>query len=147
VTVPTENRRLPWPPAFRAAGGFTLVELMIVVAIIAVLASIAYPMYREQTREARRSAGLAALSDMAARQEQFFLDRKVYTQAMDATGLNRPTTTDGGHYLLSVDAPTGGCPINRCYALTAAGQGDQANDTCATLTLSSDGTRGPAGCW
>jgi type IV pilus assembly protein PilE len=69
--------------------GFTLIELMIVVAIVAILAAVGYPSYRNHVAKGQRSAGQQFLSDIAQRQEQYLLDRRQYatTLAASATGL------------------------------------------------------------
>jgi type IV pilus assembly protein PilE len=62
----------------RALRGFTLIELMIVVAVIALLAAVAYPSYRTHVAKSQRSQGQQVLSDVAQRQEQYLLDRRQY---------------------------------------------------------------------
>ncbi|HSS64933.1 MAG TPA: type IV pilin protein [Gammaproteobacteria bacterium] len=121
--------------------GFSLTELMVVVAAIGILAGIAYPSYQNYTRETRRAQAQAALTDAAAQQEQFFLNFKTYAGAM--TTMNMPTTTTGGHYNLAV---TSASVTN--FVLSATPVGAQANDTCGTMTLSQGGAKTPAsGCW
>ena len=129
--------------------GLTLIELMIVVVIVAILASVAYPMYTSQTQKTRRSAAHTALADAASQQEQFFLNNKTYTTSFGNPGLNFPTNTEGNFYTLSVDAPTAGCPITRCYVLRAAppAGSPQASDPCGALTYNSDGVKTPVNCW
>ncbi len=129
--------------------GLTLIELMIVVVVVAILASVAYPMYTDQTRKTRRSTAHTALADAASQQEQFFLNNKTYTTSFGSTGLNFPTNTEGDYYTLSVDAPTAGCPIARCYVLrgTPPAGSPQASDPCGALTYNSDGVKTPANCW
>ena len=62
----------------RALRGFTLIELMIVVAVVALLAAVAYPSYRTHVAKSQRSQGQQFLSDVAQRQEQYLLDRRQY---------------------------------------------------------------------
>ena len=73
--------------------GFTLIELMIAMAVIAILTAIAYPSYQDHIRRSIRSQGQQYLMDLAQREEQFFLDRRVYTITKGAAGLNMPVAT------------------------------------------------------
>ncbi len=121
--------------------GFSLTELMVVVAAIGILAGIAYPSYQNYTRETRRAQAQAALTDAAAQQEQFFLNFKTYAGAM--TTMNMPTTTTGGHYSLTVNSAS----VTN-FVLGATPVGAQASDSCGTMTLSQGGAKTPAtGCW
>ncbi len=131
----------------RTDGGFSLLELMIVVVVAAVIAAIAVPSYREQARKSRRAAATAALIDATSRQEQFFLDNKTYTSTIIAGGLNMAAVTESGTYTLSVDAPTGACPLDRCYRVRATPQGAQAGDKCGALAIDSERVKTPNNCW
>ena len=132
--------------------GFTLIEVMVVVGIVAILAVIAYPIYTDQVQKARRSTGKAALQDIAARMEQYYLDNKKYKIGADGTDLTKiglPATyysPDGNWY--SITAVTG----TTTYVLTATPRLAQVGDTkCATLTFNNRQVKGstPAGnsCW
>ena len=135
----------------KRASGFTLIELMITVAIIAIIVAIALPNYRSYTLRSHRADAQAALLDMAARQERFLAQNNTYTTVVDAAnGLNMGTTTSAeGYYNISATACAGG-NISTCYLLTAAATGSQLGDTeCLSVTFDSIGTRGgtTADCW
>lgn len=142
----------------RQNAGFTLIELMIVVVIVAILAGIAYPSYTRYVIEARRADGQAALLQVAAQLEKFYSQCGRYTTAItggrisDCDGLGATTalSTDQ-HYLLSVAAGPSG-DIATSHAITATRQGPQTNDTeCGNLTYNSRGEKGQTGastrCW
>lgn len=139
----------------RIARGMTLIEILIVVAIVGILAAIAYPSYQQYVIRSARNDAKAALLDAAAREEQFYLDNKTYTTTLGAGGLNIAATTEGGYYTISVDAATAGCPVATCYSLRAAAVAGKpsANDNkCGDLTLGSNGAKGATGttpmeCW
>jgi len=70
--------------------GFTLIELMVVVAVVAIIAAVGYPSYRDYVARGQRSQGQQLLADIAQRQEQYFLDRRQYATVFGAGagGLN-----------------------------------------------------------
>ena len=128
----------------RTACGFTLLELMITVLIVAILAAIAYPSYQSYLARAYRSEAYTALNHWANLQEQYFLDQRHY--AGDMTNLGAPANpfvTDAGHYRIQAVATATG------FTLTATALDNQLalDSACPTLTLSSDGVRAPEVCW
>lgn len=126
----------------RKQSGFTLIELMIALAIIGILAAIAYPSYTTHVRKSNRSEGRAALLRAADMQERFYLQNSTY--APNAGVLNVSTTTENGYYTITV---TGGPST---YTITATAAGAQAGDECSPMTLNQAGQKGaPAGlsCW
>lgn len=127
--------------------GFTLVELMVAMVVMVIVSSVAVASYRSFTLDARRATAVAALTDAASRQEQFFLNNKTYTATVGGGGINVPATVEGGYYTLSIVAPTATCAVARCWLMQATPQGTQAQDSCGTLSYNSDGDKTPAGCW
>ncbi|MEL0640883.1 type IV pilin protein [Pseudoalteromonas aliena] len=80
--------------------GFTLIELMITVAIVGILASIALPNYSEYVKRALRAEAAAALLDAANKEEQYFVDNREYTESFDNLGLQ--SQTENGEFELSI---------------------------------------------
>lgn len=134
----------------RKQQGFSLIELMIVVAIIGIIAAIAMPSYQDYMERSRRSDATSVLLRLAALQEQFFMDNRSYTADFTRFGFGDEdeVESEAGYYLVTIDVPNA-----FTYTLTAAPQGAQAGDTrCGSFTLDSNGTRGATGtepeiCW
>ena len=132
--------------------GFTLIELMIVVAVIAVLAAIAYPQYTRYTFRARRGEGQELLLRTATAQERYFATYNKYAASMTTDLKFASDTSANGYYQVSIAAPSGGS-LSTGYVLTAAPQLVQKPDACLNLTLDSTGVKSQSGttsngrCW
>ncbi len=125
--------------------GFTLIELMIVVAIIAILAAIAYPAYTQHMVKARRSAGASCLLEQAQFMERYYTTNMSYTgAALPGTPCTNELAT---HYSFAISAG----PTATTYTVSATPQGAQASNdtTCGTLSVNQAGAKTPttAGCW
>lgn len=116
--------------------GFTLVELMIVVAIIAILAGVGYPSYQNSIEKGRRTDATSALLDAAGRQEVFYAQNNGYTDDIDELNGN---ASPEGFYTLAVTRP---CGEDSCYTLTATAVGSQLNDeVCRSFTITHTSAR------
>lgn len=126
--------------------GFTIIELMIVVGIVAILLALAYPSYAQYVRKAKRGDAQQLLLNWSINQEIFRSNNTTYA---GVGALPAPIDADGNYAYDTV-----GDPDATSYTLEADGSGsDQANDTarngdpCDTLTLNQNGVKTPAVCW
>jgi len=120
--------------------GFTLIEVMVVVVIIAILASIAIPSYREYVIRGHRRAAQAAMMQIATQQQQYFVANRSYATTAELGYVLPPEVDDYYDYAVTLVAgPPPGFTIN----LTATGS--QASD--GNLALTSAGVKTPAAKW
>ncbi|WP_411728108.1 type IV pilin protein [Methyloglobulus sp.] len=153
---------------------FTLIEIMIVVAIVGILAAIAVPSYQESVRKSRRSDAQGALMGFANGMERHYTEFNSYCDAADANAAapvpgvvvagcvsaTAPTPADSGSPLAAVSSQTSpvgaagagvfyNLTINlvtaNSYTLLATAVNAQANDRCGNLTLTSTGIKGFTG--
>ena len=126
--------------------GITLIELMIVIVIVGILASIAYPAYTESVRKSKRTEGVTALLDVAQAQERFFSRNFSFASsiAADLGFSGDPYISEEGNYSVAITIP-GACvsgTVNTCFTATATAIGSQATDSkCGTMTINDRGVK------
>jgi type IV pilus assembly protein PilE len=129
------------PMKKRGSAGFTLIEVLVVVAIVGILSTVAYPAYGRYLMKGNRAAAQAHLIDLAQAESQYFADARGY--AATTAALNVPTPAAvAAKYAIRIDvsdtAPPG-------FTITATPTGSQADD--GILTVDQSGARTPAGKW
>lgn len=130
--------------------GFTLLELVIALAVVAVLATIAIPSYRDTVIRGNRSAAKQFASDVANHEEQYLLDRRSYTNNYGIGGLGmKPPSEASANYTFSIATAGNNCLGNAltapAYVITGTAIGAQASD--GNLCLDNVGNRTPAAKW
>lgn len=138
---------VPAPGGAKRQRGFTLIELMIAVAVVAVLAAFALPSYQEYVKRGQIVDGIAPLADMGAKMEQYFQDKRKYTGAC-ASGTVAPLPANTARFDYSCNAE------DTLFTITATGKGPMAgfaftlnqSGTRATTSVPSGWTAGTA-CW
>jgi type IV pilus assembly protein PilE len=127
--------------------GVTLLELMVVVVVVGILASIAVPSYRNYVLRAQRSDATSALLRVAAGQEKFYLQNNTYATTAQLTTLGM-TSTEHGWYTVTIAGPDGtGSPNATGFTATATAPSasPQYQDTgCRTFTIDQTGQRDAA---
>ncbi|MBX2858999.1 MAG: type IV pilin protein [Cellvibrionaceae bacterium] len=143
---------------FASRRGFSLIELMIALSIVAILAMIMYPSYTQSIEKSRRTDARAALTEIAAQQEKFYFKDSRYSDSLNQ--LFGGTASREGYYVLAVDTTASGtgCGADgECFKVSATATGTQAGDSnCRSFTLNNIGLKGAsndngsdttASCW
>lgn len=120
--------------------GFTLVELLMVVAVIAILAAIAIPAYGRYAFRARRVDGKELLLRIANAQERYYATYNKYG-ALGDIGFASPAISEKRYYNVAVDLPAAG--KGQSFIATATGAGVQAGDACGALSIDNAGVKTP----
>lgn len=119
--------------------GFSLIEMMIAMAIIGILSAIGFPSYMSYITDARRTEASTFLLEAMQKEERYFTKSLDYTTSLKQLGYSSDNMiTDSGYYRVTAE----GCTPSPCVKLTASPQGIQATrDNNRTLTLDSLGRR------
>lgn len=130
--------------------GFTLIELMIVLVIVGILATIALPAYQDYVRKSRRAEAISLMLDLQLTQEKYRANNISYASSLAAMGVNSTYISNqvsASYYTISATSAT-----NNTYTISAVAVGKQANDNqygtaCTTLTINQSNIKSPANCW
>jgi type IV pilus assembly protein PilE len=117
--------------------GFSLIELMIAVAIVGILLAVALPSFKDSLRKSRRSEALNAINAVQQAQERWRGNHTAYSSSLSALSITSPTRS--GYYALALSTPSGASTAS-VYVITATAMGSQADDAlCAKLAAKVDG--------
>tara|TARA_R110002051_G_scaffold193619_1_gene261982 strand:- start:649 stop:1071 length:423 start_codon:yes stop_codon:yes gene_type:complete len=117
--------------------GFTLIELMITVAILGIIASIALPSYFEHVKRTSRTEAITSLLDAANRQEQFFVDNREYTNDLANIGVTTPT--EHGFYTIEVEVDNDAGTFS--FTATPVAGPPLKDDDCKTFVIDDAGLK------
>jgi len=124
--------------------GFTLIELMITVAIMAIIAAIAYPSYIDSVRKARRADAQAQMLELASFMERFYTENNRYNKQNNVaqTNVALPTGITSDYYDYALQSV-----VATSYAIKADPKSGQSTSSCGTLTITNTGLKRPPTCW
>lgn len=131
-----------WSVTIKNRKGFTLIEVMVTVAVLAILSAIAYPLYESQSRKGKRPAAMALMEEVAQAEQRYFSHMNTFTITVtDLPGI-KSATSAGGYYSITV-APAAAGSIANSFVVTAEPlTADQKKDSCQKLTLTDREVRG-----
>lgn len=141
----------------KTQAGVTLIELMTVILVLGIIASIAVPSYRSYLIRANRSDAKSALMQLQVAQEKYYLQFNKYTKDVTGAppaGLGLSSTTPNGYYEITVPILGAGDQTYTAYATPIAGKGQQDDKKCNIFTITDtgqrnikDGTSDKETCW
>ena len=123
----------------KSQGGFTLVELMITVVVISLLAMFAVPAYNDSVKKGRRADAKSMLTTIAARQEQYFMDNKIYADSPAKLGYtvngSSEALSNDSHYMVRISSAS-------VTGFEAEAQAVVEDEQCQQMTINANGVRG-----
>ena len=119
---------------------FALVELMLVLAILSILVSIALPSYHSVTRKGQRAEGQALLLEIQSQMERYYFNNQYYPSGLAKLKSYQTDLVDSEnkYYQVSLENASQSCPVNRCYLITAT---HSSRDQREELSLHSNGNK------
>lgn len=125
--------------------GFSFIEILLVVAMVGILATMGIPAYSKQVAAAKRTDGKATLMAIQSKMERYIFDHHTYPRslALMSTYSTDSVISAEGYYAINIKAASSNCPIVSCYVLRGVPKGEQNTD--GELLLHSNGTR--SGAW
>ena len=129
---------------WRSVGGFTLIELMIVIVIVAVLMGVALPAYQNQVPRGHRAAAKGEMLEIANRQQQYLLAMRSYTADPNDFSYTPPADVAVRYSFSLSTTSASSAPF---FTITAQPIGAQVKDGTEALTLDSEGNKLPADKW
>lgn len=137
--------------SFKASSmrGFTLIELMVAVAILGIIASIAVPSYFEHVKRTARTEAITSLLDAANKQEQYYVDNRQYTNSL--TDLGVTSSTENGFYQIAVEVNNAEGTFE--FTATPKSGPPKQDEECTELSIDDAGVKGAKGtadskkCW
>ena len=123
----------------RKSQGFTVVELVIAIAIIGILAAIAIPSYQEHLKKGRRADAQQFISQVAQKQQQYLMDARTYAGTLNELGMDTAIPSGVSKFYDVTVAVVAGPPQG--FTVTAATKGGTAQDGDGTLTIDNNGKK------
>ncbi len=137
------------PRSAPSVAGFSLIELMVAVAVVGILAAIAYPAYTSQMKKGRRSAAESLLMDIAQRQQQYLLDQRSYAPDIGTLNVTIPQEVTPYYTVQICQSSTPPCTAppagSLAYFAVATPIAAQASDS--VLTIDNTGAKTPSSLW
>lgn len=129
----------------RRAGGFTLIEVMVALVIVAILSALAFPSYKESIRKGKRASAKAKMSEVAGRLQQFYSEgagAATYTTALTELQYPADLKSEAKGHTITLGAGSAGIASSFVIVATPV----ELDAQCGNLTLDHLGTFLPAGC-